>query len=57
MIHVFPDRPRSRPGRFLMAPLVFLQILWLHPANGPGYAWEWTGRSLAPLPLPPIIGF
>jgi hypothetical protein len=45
MIYVHPTKPRGLIARYAMAPLVFLQVLYLHPKNGIGYAARWARQS------------
>jgi hypothetical protein len=45
MIYIHPTKPRSFLMRYAMAPLVSLQVLWLHPKNGLGYAVQWAWQS------------
>jgi hypothetical protein len=46
MIYVFPTTERSYFVALLMWPLVWLQVLLLHPPCGFRYATKWANRSV-----------
>lgn len=43
-VHATPAKGGLRA--WLEAPLVFIATLWLHPGNGPRYAYHWSRQSV-----------
>lgn len=46
MAVVFPNKQGNMAVRLLRWPLVFVTVLWHHPALGMQYAGHWANRSL-----------